>query len=341
MYNSQIDFVVCIFYNKGENIMKQATRSVLVNKLSKYKKLLVLSMVLALSISAMLGVVTYNTNVAQASELTVQQMATIKAKQDFAKYHLDNAPRLTKSQLSNREDMFYEIVRDDNLNEVDKELLLNQFGYYTFEVQGTKQSRFDTSDVVFSPVKITFDSVSNTWILNSNFALNNLPSFNLGLNWPNVGDEYSYGSNDYAGILLQGTYGDSNGLSIVSGGKLTVVSAHSSIANKDYYNRDANVESRYGAVYPYRDYHRITGVGFLALTYSYTYNTLGSYVSVVYNSNFANMHGNAVVYYGHTREDVYITGVGVGVVDISISWSKSSGYFDIMSNSDTPFKMYQ
>jgi hypothetical protein len=297
-------------------------------------------LVLAIVVSTVLATMSIKADL-PVTQLTAEQAANIQAKQDFAALHQSNGTALTRAELTVRESRYQEITQDNSLTLQERETQLNEIGYYTYD-QGevtNKITRSSTGDVYLQRVGIVYNGNNNTWILTAKgtwYAGSTWDSPFGYFTWPpKVGTEHNVGTSDTVGILLKNVSGDTKGLGIVGGYGLL---GGGNRVDK-YYNRSSLLtSSAQGALYGVRDYALITQSNIFGFKWTYIGNNFET--QIIYNGNFANISGSAVMYYGHTwGGETWLESFGLDVAGtgFSISWHNKSGGFDIINPSDTIF----
>jgi len=308
----------------------------LVCKQNKWIVLVCLSFCFLFCVVASLSNLAIKTST-QALELEQQ---TVNAKQELVNRAKHNARTLTQQQSQERGQEYRRILQDNTLDDVAREQALNQIGFYTLQTEtqevASDNSRSSAGDLLMDNVRISYDSVKDEWTLSAFAGWKSHDSIENAVKWPMwEGNKYNVGSPDVAGIVLKGTYGESNGLAIVSG----YLESRNNLPSDTNSNRWAGLDTPNGAVYELQDYDKVTWVGFLGTEYRYSYNMYAFYTQVTYNSAFVNYHGRATLFYGHTWEDTKLTSINVSLMDLGggVSWTNQNVAWYAMSPGDKLF----
>jgi hypothetical protein len=315
--------------------------------MSKTKKVIGISILLSMLVIALAAIVVPSLvkidrpDVLRAS-LSVQDDDVVLAKQEFALKHKSKFVNMTSDELIAQKQEFDKIVSNRDLVKVEKEDLLNKIGYYTFD-DGQKpfESYSSPGNVTLSGVSIYYNASADQWTLSGSGRWNDVKYWDSGIpliSWPTKGSKYNVGdSEDAVGILLQDTYGEPNGVSVVGGGG-SFTNGTDPVSTS---NRWSNVSSSKGAVYRPRDrdyVYKVDTVLGIPTKAWYYYNASHFDVDVVYNGNFANYHGNAVFLYAHTWKSADLTSISFGIDGtIGVGWSNSNNRWDVISEIDRPF----
>jgi hypothetical protein len=317
---------------KKEENMSKTKRVVAITFLILMIAIALLSMVIPF------GKVTKLPDVLQAS-VNVQDEKKVLAKQELARQHLSEFKEQSIEQKEKQSETFWEILDNRELSQNDREVLLNAIGYYTFEnEQPLFESYSNSGNVYLSDVSVYYNVISMTWTLTgAGFWYHSSYWDDANIVWPSVGKIYDVGkSSDAVGILLHDTYGNSNGVSLVDGfGRFS-----NGTDKRTEYNRFTGVTSSNGAVYKVRDtdyVHEVNTFLGVPTSWKFYYNANDFNVSVTFNSNFTNYHGNAVFMYAHTWNDAELNSITIGKDSIGIGWSNGGNRWDIMSHVDMPF----
>ena len=258
--------------------------------------------------------------------------AQIAAKQEFAKAHM-NLNRDLAIDEDVRAEMHSTIMADETLSSEERESQLNAIGFYTFQEAKPATS---SNAILFSNVSIQYDNFSGNWTIQNSILWKDAQSRDAlsSTTWPTAGQIYNIGSENYAGILLTDTYGDSSGLSVVS--TLLSLKGYDNVINENP-NRFPGVTASHGVMFKYQDNLKVLTVDFWG-SYTYQFNDNQISTWVTYNSNFANVHGNAVGAYGHTWDNTQLNSIGFGLDgSVSFGWATSGNRWDVISPTDEHF----
>jgi hypothetical protein len=287
------------------------------------------------------------------TQLTAEQAANIQTKQEFAATHGVNNQRLTRAEIDDRQSKFEDILQDINLTPEQRELEVNRLGYYVFKQEHIevdnrwtnqdKASRANdpqANNVHITMLRYYFNSNNNYWTISATGELGS-PWGTKTLLWPSVGSKHNVGGVDTVGILLHDISGDTRGLELQGGGQSRAWLSDNSGHTVENTYRSASVgSSLQGAVYDIQDYQIVkTSNIFTGYSADYVGRNFGAMVT--YNEKFANIDGNAVLFYAHTWDNSRVTSVsfGVGAQELSVGWSweKDKQGFAVISDRDSRF----
>lgn len=185
-----------------------------------------------------------------------------------------------------------------------------------------------STDVQMNRVIISLNANNNTWTVtgggfwNSDSYLEDVPTLSVLFGAIDVG------GTDAVGVSLTDTSGTFLSMTSSSG---YVHDGHGK--NMTLRNRYAGIGSSDGVVFQYRDQVYISDD--LRET---CYMGYGFSAQAVYNSKFAQYHGDARSYYAHTWDECSVDSIGLGTNSFSASWSDSSCGWEVYSDSDTTFE---
>jgi len=265
--------------------------------------------------------------------------ASIKAKQDLVARTRHNARVLSAQEAAEQQHRYDEIMSNRSLDYQTRETQLNEIGYYTYRDRQQLDEKSYNGDVFLSGVGIVYNSVLDQWTLSGTGYWKN-STWNEGISvlGPSVGQKHDLGGWDAAGICFYNTEGSTSGLGVVSGlGTLTNGEHQYDVTNP---NRTW-LNSTEGNIYELQDKILITKVNhFLGIptTYEYKYLATSFEVTVTYNGAFANYSGVAKFVYAHTWKKTRITSIGIGVIDINVTWTNDHHLWKGASPNDTIFK---
>lgn len=305
------------------------------------KKLFLVLFVIALASATILA---HYTNISTYSSAYVAYAeAQISAKQEFARVHRE-LDRDLKIDPNVQSLMYDDIMADETLDYSQREAKLNEIGYYTFSYQEQPSTLSGSQDMEFQIVYVTYNSADDTWKVGANIRWYDSANRETGIPGSSalgfsVGQKFNVGGEDYAGVLLSNIVGDTSGVSIKSS---TMRISGDNTTDYTNPNRVPMVDSIGGAVFGFQDYTTITKTWVdwwnpFVQHYEYAHSVVLSAVSLIFSSNFANIHGNLTGYYGHTWEDVKLNSIGFQTNGFNFGWSSSSGNWDAKSGFDVQF----
>lgn len=296
--------------------------------------------VILLLVICIASTVTVSANTVNEQELF--DMKTGMTKAEFAAYcdelNANNATTLSIDETyseADKDELLY-LYTMTELSEYEE--ALNSIGVYIYhsECESDEISTYsDSSDVFLSNVKISYDSTDKTWTLSGGGDWIDTTPLADEVNWfaPSEGDTKNIGGYDAIGVVLHST----------SGTIPTQVSCKAKIGdgtgNFTYMYNPSTFDSAGGVAFLYQDYLICTEGGLFS--YEWAFHGQQFYAEVTYDSTFSNYNGKARMFYAHTWNKNSVSsvqfGVGEGMLEMQISFSKEENYFTSYSTGDKVF----
>ncbi|MHB8963124.1 MAG: hypothetical protein ACYC5K_08220 [Saccharofermentanales bacterium] len=260
--------------------------------------------------------------------------ADVNAKKAMEKNYASNFIQLSEHEISLRQNKIYTILNDGGIDDKTRFTLLEEIKVYLF-IPSTETATLasEAANVSLAKPTVFYDSMLNRWIVSASGYWKSYSYLSGELDPPawkwiigfSVGDTWNVGGYEAAGIALTNTSGSSAGLLRTSGygrlsssGSQAVINSNSCTAN-----------DKYGAVFMMQDYSYVTSA-YYYFGWQIQVRYIGYYFNAVveYNSNFANWHGTAKLYYAHTWSTSSISSIGVSSSGASASWINENYTFD-------------
>ena len=248
----------------------------------------------------------------------------VEAKRALAEKHENDYLSLSSEQVQNRskeiDKILLQLYAGSQSSEAIEEVMQR---YKVYKLKVPSGYEIDPTsiptDAGCNAASIYLDAATQEWIVVGGGWWNNE-------NWFDDGILGNVGGLDSVGIEFNGTYGSYDGVNVISSyGYMT--DHHGTSITSEY---PSHGNGQYGAAFDFQDYVHI-------LSDTYAYFGDGYSALIRYNSNFANYHGNARVFYAHTWNSTTINNISFGLSGIQIEFSSTNNRWTIFNTGDTQF----
>lgn len=246
----------------------------------------------------------------------------------------NNVKKLTGSALASRNQKVKEILSNNSLTMEEKEAFLKDLETYHFKTKTDNSAQLASTlnDVELYKPDIWYNAYENTYTVHGmgHWVNNDYDAPSWMWWYPYEGQKITIGGVDALGIYFHNTPSPNpSGVAIVDGWG----TFNNGLSNWDNAEVLATSNDCIGGGYKYQDYIEITDVtnNVFWVNIEYRYSAQNFHCYLNYNSNFANLNGDAKFYYSHTWDDTSVNSVGIYTNGLYCGYNENENYFEAFS----------